>query len=426
MNNNATGQSALFQPLSNLLIVIGIISAWCAYVVVAQNTDPTAYDIHEVNPRSKPLIFYILHGGGILSVLTGGIFSMLNGEYARTDRWTRFAFWILLISSIVWAFVAYGVKDFLTWKALGATGPLVWISCVLIFAGMGRTLWKVLEPVIRMIAYATAVLALISITTNYHYLTERWLSAPVQYMVLLMWFGGWTLLTSWNCTGLRLYLRRFPYLVFMLCAILTQTRSWFFMSIFLLMAIGYISIAMKADMTKYMEKFILNASVIIVLLSLAFFIFQEPLINAFNRFASRAFEDSRSELYGVFISQVPVTELILGKGPNATWSRGIGEAFEEYQYFDNAYLWMAFIGGLPLMGSYFILIVLPGIRALFKGTVGDDTAAAILVLLWGLACTGFSTFTNPSLTPFSYLICLMSGRCLGHLADVRNKTALMA
>jgi hypothetical protein len=403
--------------LIKILVIIGIVSSWCAAVLVAHSTDvvpPTTF----VEPRSKPFIYYIFHALGIASVLSAGALAALKGGFKKLGAGTLMAFWVLVITAVTWALIAYDLEDYLSWAALGATGPVVWLSCVLIFAGMERALWKDLEQVIRILAYLTAVLALVSIVRNYNYLTERWLSAPVQYMVLLMWIGGWTFITSWECSGWRLYVRYFPFVVFILATVATQTRSWFLMSIFLI--ITRMLINRSAGKTGRVTPKMLAAAGAFLSLSLFLaLIFQDSLLDAYARFAQRATENSRTEQYVVFFSQKTVNDLILGGGPTATWNFGWGEEFENYQNFDNTYLWMAFLGGIPLMLSYTTIIIVPGIRAALSGVKKNDAAAASLLILWGLASTGFSTYANPSLTPFSYFLCLLAGRCLIFLEERR-------
>lgn len=221
----ASEAPALAIRIVGYLVVAGMICSWCAAVIVAQSTDPLP-PTGLVEPRSKPFIYYIFHGLGIASVLSAGALAALKGGFKRVSTGTLLAFWVLVITAVTWALIAYTLEDYLSWAALGATGPMVWLSCVLLFAGMERSLWNSLESVVRVLAYLTALLALVSIVQNYDYLTERWLSAPVQYMVLLMWVGGWTYLTSWEATGWRLYLRFFPFVVFVLATVTTQTRSW--------------------------------------------------------------------------------------------------------------------------------------------------------------------------------------------------------
>jgi len=397
------------------LVIIGMVSSWCAAVLVAQSTDSTP-PTTLVEPRSKSFIYYIMHALGISSVLAAGALAAVKGGCKKLGTGTLVAFWVLQVTAVTWALVSYTLEDYLSWTALGATGPVVWLSCVLIFAGMERTLWKHLERVIRILAYLTAILALVSIVQNYQYLTERWLSAPVQYMVLLMWIGGYTFITSWEASGWRLYLRYFPFAVFVLATVTTQTRSWFLMSAFLFFARILVNRSTGRRGTVTPNVLAATGTFISFGVFLAI-VYQGPLLDAYARFMHRALDDSRTEQYVQFFSQKSFSDLILGGGPTATWNFGWGEEFENYQNFDNTYLWMAFLGGIPLMLSYTIVIILPGMRAAFRGAQKNDAAAAMLLILWALSCTGFSTYANPSLTPYSYFLCLLSGRCLGFLSE---------
>jgi hypothetical protein len=192
------------------------------------------------------------------------------------------------------------------------------------------------------------------------------------------------------------------------------------MALVLFFAMLYIKNTTRDNESIDSHKIIAPICMATALLITVYLCFQEPVNEAINRLFGRVFVDSRSGQYDVFFSQVSFSHLILGGGPNASWQFGTADAYREYQYFDNAFLWMAFIGGLPLMCSYLIVIIFPGIRLLFRGVAGNTAAAAILIALWGVACTGISTYTNPSLTPYSYLICLLAGRCLGALAEART------
>lgn len=405
--------------LVKYLVLAAMVLSWCAAVIVAQNTDATP-PVGFVEPRGKPFVYYICHGLGIASALSAGALAGLKGGFRKAGAGTVLAFWILVSTAVTWALIAYTLEDYLSWAALGATGPMVWLSCALVFAGMDKTVWATLERLVRVLAYLTALLALVSIVQNYDYLTERWLSAPVQYMVLLMWIGGWTFLSAWDTAGWTSYLRLFPFVVFVLAAITTQTRSWLLMALFLVMGRIWINRTAGKNRGKTTPKMVAATGAFIALLVFLVLLFQEALFDAYARFAHRALDDSRTLQYVEFFSQKTFSDLILGGGPKATWSFGVGEEFENYQNFDNNYLWMAFLGGIPLMLSYTVLVIVPGIRAAFKGVVKNDAAAAVLLLLWALACTGFSTYATPSLTPYSYFLCLLSGRCLGFLAEQRE------
>jgi hypothetical protein len=134
--------------------------------------------------------------------------------------------------------------------------------------------------------------------------------------------------------------------------------------------------------------------------------------------SARILEDTRSGQYVDFFSVVPVTDLVLGRGPKGTW---YWPGFGEYRFFDNGYLWILFEGGVAMFVCYVTIMVAPGVRAVRRKPAGDDAAAVCLILIWGLALTGLSTFTGPSVTIMDLLICIYAGRCHRFLAGARKR-----
>ncbi|MBU5614632.1 hypothetical protein [Geomonas azotofigens] len=397
-----------------LLSAAGLLGAWGAWVVTAQSIGTTAGE-GVVGPGEKSALYYLAHGLGLVCVLAAGLTAALKGQYRRLESGTRFAFWALQITALAWAIVSYGFADYANFKAFGATGPFVWFSIVLIFAGMDKKVWPLVDKVVFGTSIISACLAIVSIATTHRDITQRWLSTPVYYMVLLMWYGGWTLFSFTRHQKLSQFWRFIPYMVFICLAVFTKTRSWFLMSFFLLMSFFWLNKPAGRIGGGFLAHRLKSLLVLLVALSILGFFLQDLLLGAFIDFQDRALQDTRSGQYVDFFADVPLSDLVLGRGPNGTWDWN----GRDYQYFDNAVLWMAFIGGIPTALSYLVLIILPGLRCLGSEAV-EINAAAVLLLLWGLACVGFSTYSNPSLTPYSYLLCLLAGRCLGFLADRRS------
>jgi hypothetical protein len=148
-----------------------------------------------------------------------------------------------------------------------------------------------------------------------------------------------------------------------------------------------------------------------------FFITQRLLPAAINQLEARLYQDDRSQQYVDFFSDVQWQELALGRGPAGTWYwPGIGN----FQFIDNGYLWMAFIGGLPILLAYCVLILLPAVHALWAGAPLNISSAAWIILLWALALGGLSNYNIPSLTLQSYCISLFAGRCHAWLSESRG------
>ena len=399
-----------------ILVFTGLICSWAAWIVLALSIGPSQEDDF-LEPRSKPFLYYALHGGGMLAVIGAGIIAGLKGGFKRLGGAERTMVVMLIVTSLLWAAVTYSVNDYLSWKAFEPTGPMIWLTCVLIFAGMDRSVWKLLNPTIRIIAYITAGIAL-SAMISANFSTSRWYSSHVRYMVLLMWFGGYTFLTIGECSGWRVLLRCFPYLVFILSCIVTRTRSYSVMSVALLIALFFVSKRAELNWTQERTKklvVILYTLVMVFLLTLL--IYREPVVGAFNRLVERMNVDTRTGQYVDFFSQVPLSDLILGRGPTGTYDWG---GRKNYKYFDNSYIWLAFIGGLPILVSYIVLIILPGATAYLRGARGNEAVAAALIILWCLSCAGLSTYARPSLSPYNYLVVLMAGRCLNFLSEARQ------
>jgi len=398
-----------YDGIITLLVSIGLIASWSATIMLAMIIGANVDDV-SFEPQSKPVLYYFFHGGSIVAIIGAGVIAAITGQYERLSKSARIAFWVLQATGITWAIIAYDLKDYLSWKAFGATGPIVWLSCILIFAGMNRAIWKKLDRLINLISYMTAVLALYAMA-KYRVIEIRSESGPVMYVVILAWFAGWSLLTSGKAYGWRLWLRTFPFVAFTVTAIFTQTRSWVLMAILLLVTLLVVNAPsrLEDENKRFVRSKVLIALAFIVLVT--GLLFQNELVRSFGMLQERLHEDTRTGQYTEFFSQVPVSDLILGRGPTGTWFFGD----TDYQFFDNAFLWIAFIGGLPILISYIVLIIVPGVRVFFGGAKGNDAAASVLLILWGIACLGVSTYSHPSLTPYSYFLCLL-GRTLSRLS----------
>ena len=407
---------ASISSILTVLAIITIVAEWSAWMIIALslNDDP-AYGYFE--PRSKPFIYYLIHGTSIFTLILSGILAILKGEYHKMDKISWLCFWILILTNVSWAMAAYNINDFLSWKALGATGPLVWISCIFIFVGMDQSIWQKVDRIIPIIAYMTAFLSVIKIVTTRNLIIDRWFSSYIYFSILLMWYGGWTFLTITQVRGWHIITRALPYIMFIMLAILSRTRSWFLMSLILfIMAAILIKRTEKKDQNKIIKKQIgLYLALFFLFLMISLF-FGGPLYDSYLALKERAFIDSRSGQYIKFFDQVPISDLILGRGPNGTW-RFQGK---DYQHFDNAYLWMLFIGGIPTLLTYFMIVIWPGIKTFFMTQDKNLSASATMLILWGLACSGFSTYTNPSITPYCFLLYLLSGRCISYLNEIKR------
>jgi len=77
-----------------LLVSIGLIASWCASILISMEVGTNPDNAFSV-PQSKPLLYYLLHGTGIIASLAAGLLAAFNGQYKRLGGVTRIAFWTL-------------------------------------------------------------------------------------------------------------------------------------------------------------------------------------------------------------------------------------------------------------------------------------------------------------------------------------------
>ncbi|MEI6052923.1 MAG: hypothetical protein WCQ44_09500, partial [Opitutaceae bacterium] len=121
----------------------------------------------------------------------------------------------------------------------------------------------------------------------------------------------------------------------------------------------------------------------------------------------RGAEDTRSDQYAQFFSQLGVFDLLIGKGPEGyyLWDGS------PYGYFDNQYVWMLLKGGFFIAFGYTALVIVPGFRLFFRARNERDYAAAGTLILWSLGLAGLSTYLSIDFSTQNYFIVLLAGYC---------------
>jgi len=402
------------QPSSGVgfLAAVGLAASWVAAVALAESAGPDFV----INFEVRPPLFHPAHGLALLSVTAAGMLAALRGRFRLLTIEGRIALVVSVAGAAVWAASSYTLEELLSPVIFGATGPFVWFTLVFVLVGTEHRVWVVIDPVIRLLAYATSGLALWTLVHSASSTYVAGFTKHTQYSILLMWLGGWTLLSATRLRGWRLVARATPFVVLILTAIYSQARSWTILALLL----GATFVFLRAREQGSTLGGARTVVMICVLAVVAGAIASRTILSGtIEGFANRFDDDTRSMQYLDFFSVVPVSDLLLGRGPKGTWYwYGVGD----YQYFDNGLLWMLFVGGVPTLLSYVAIVVWPAIRAFRKNLRGQDAAAVCLVLFWGVALTGFSTYTLPSVAISSYLVSLWAGRCYLILAESDLRT----
>jgi hypothetical protein len=413
-----TKQVDLSRPISarsmvDLLAAVGIVASWVEMIVMPAGDSGLSIDLQ----APRPPLYYYAHGVALLAVMAAGLLAAASGRLRVLGRGGRFSLLVLTVSAAGWAAVSYSIEELFSRSIFGPAGPFVWFTLIFILVGANHHFWVLIDPLIRVLAYATSLLTFwMLVSARGSVYQPGQFSKPTEYCILLMWLGGWVLLSATRLRGWQMAVRTIPFFSLFLVAIFGQARSWTLLTV-LLGVVFVILRAREEGSALAGVKIILFALVILV--GIGSITYRSFLGSGLEGLAGRAQEDTRSGEYAAFFSSVPLSELLLGKGPKGTWYwAGAGE----FQFADNGFIWMVFTGGLPTLVSYITLVLWPGVTALRAYPRGQAAAAVFLLSLWGLALMGLSTFTLPSLSLSSYLVSLWVGRCYLFLAERASLT----
>lgn len=410
------------QPQSSSRIIASLVGgalfmAWVAAIVPVLTSesvpDESGYMILQVG---KPALYYLTHGLAIMLGLLAGIYALVSHRFVVLSAGVRAAYVGLFASAAIWALTSYSAEELMSTAIVGATGPFVWLLTIFALAGTSPYVWRVVDPLIQCLAYATSVFAFREVLVTKF--ARYWGFTPYTgYTLLLIWLAGWTILTGTQKTGWRLYVRFIPYAALLLTAICSLSRSWTLLALLQLVAFVLLRARERGSLF-HAVRMLLAAGVMVAMAGLLIYaVLPSTLDSSLNAFMSRIDEDTRSSQYVAFFRAVPVSALLLGSGPKGTWYwPGAGE----FQFFDNGYLWMLFIGGVPTLIGYSMIVVWPGLRLMRRLPRGHDAAVVILSLFWALALAGVSTFALPGVSITSLLVLLWAGRCHSLLAHRRE------
>ena len=123
--------------------------------------------------------------------------------------------------------------------------------------------------------------------------------------------------------------------------------------------------------------------------------------------AERLGEDSRTGQIAAFLTDVPFTDLLLGRGARATWNwPGMSPRWAGGT--DVGYLSLLFFGGIPLLVAWCVVHLGPPLGVLRSGETGARLACAAIALLWGVRMFS-SSFPSMALDYEVVLLCV--GAC---------------
>jgi hypothetical protein len=205
------------------------------------------------------------------------------------------------------------------------------------------------------------------------------------------------------------HLRWLPALAYAAGSVVVQTRLNLVMGGLLVLAEAWIS-ARRAG--RPVARVLETAAVVGAAIGLASWLAEGTRLArvfefSFLGLAERIGEDSRTGQIAAFLTDVPATDLLLGRGARATWNwPGMSPRWAGGT--DVGYLSLLFFGGVPLLATWCAVHLGPPLRVLRSGDDGARLACAAVSLLWGARMLS-SSFPSFALDYEVVLLCI--GAC---------------
>jgi hypothetical protein len=324
--------------------------------------------------------------------------------WRRLPRLVPFFLGAMLAYGTFWVIIGFEPAEYR--YALGTVGPLLFVMCLGVYAGLDLTLWHTLRPTVLALAYASVAFAAyytVRLSVNG---TFQGPTPMNQHMQTAFWFAFAALIVGRSPSWRKNLLAVIPIALCIPLSILMITRSW------TLLAILGLGLGLKIT---FQDRLRLRPANILVLgllstavLLAAIWLLSVAFPERVETLRGRLLDDSRSSQYSDFFQQVPVTGLITGLGPKATYT------FNDqpnYDYIDNQFLYILFKFGLPVLLGYCAVVLWPGLRMLVYAANRRERSLGFFFAFWTLATLGVSVFHGITNNPQNFIAILLAGRC---------------
>jgi hypothetical protein len=385
-------------------MIASTIAGWIYVQVLPRYVTPDVFDYSRVE---KPQLFYVAHGVEILGICIAGIMGLREVHRSVLRKYgTRLV--LFLSAGLLMAVRGYSVSTATSTRIVDSTGPITVIISLLIFVGAQPAYWPFLDKLFLYTAMGDSVLVgagMIALRSP-----TRWeaVLSLNSFLNVLYFPATWLLIAPASRQLVSRLLRLFPFSVYALGSIFTETRlNWVMIAGAL---IAYASIERRRGIPIAPKVFLA------IVLGLWLFLFSAAYLGESNfihsledsagLFLSRLDEDTRGNQISQFFSNVPLSDLALGRGSLASWAWG---PMEWTGGTDIGYLSLLFFGGLPLLLSYLLLHILPAFRAWNKPQTNYQLSCAVIALLWALRMFS-SSYPGLGIDYYTVLLCI--GGCL--------------
>jgi hypothetical protein len=191
-------------------------------------------------------------------------------------------------------------------------------------------------------------------------------------------------------------------------AIFMQSRGWL-LQCALAIAIRWVIISPQAGRIPAFIRVCGSVAGLAIVAAIGIWFVSSMLGEPAERLAHRATEDSRSGQYREYFANVELWRLVLGYGPDGTYT--YDRDGERYGFIDNQFLYIALKYGLVTAAAYVALALWPGVRVALGRIPIQQKAAGFVIILWCLSHAGLSVFCGVGFDAGLYLAFLLGGKC---------------
>ena len=431
LNAETRGDSNDRSPISKIArycFVIGIFCLFIFQLFVADENSQVAMLFSDSQSQQNELQKISLPEVARLIYATGFSLIMLSSLYFMIRTWHtvgigyKLALGLMQVWMAMHVILAFssGPKPSLP-EICGTKGPLTWISCGIVFVGISTSGWELAKKVFVFLVNIAAFVIVVKVTFSGSITSTEQQAGRffVGYIPLLIWMAPFLVYDpcAVSISAFRIIFIIFPLFVLYISSILSGNRSWIIMMVMHTIIIGF-----KYRKTVLMRPRTSYIIILFVILSVWFVseIYGEKLEDVTAFLSDSWYIDTRTDQYKQFLSQVSLTDLLIGKGPRATWFW----SGREYEWIDGHFTLLAFNGGFILLSTYIIVIIWPAFWLLSKRPSWHYAAPAIILVFWTLAMMGLSTFTSVKASYEHAIISVLAGRSY-YLAKSKDREYLL-
>jgi hypothetical protein len=360
-----------------------------------------------------PAISYLRFGGVItflsllLVVAAGFIAAMERGTWQLVPGVVMAGLVTLLVAGMFWTVLCFDPEKPTTLLSMDG-GPFFCFMCLGIFAGMEENVWPAVMRWCLILAPLSALLSIWELRGLREYTMVTGANPPLLHMIRAFWLSAVLLLLRPQNRSCRL-LGLTTLMVCMLIAIYLQRRS-FIGQIILVLILFFVFVQNVAGRLSIVRVMWGVAMACVFLIGVSAYV-SAKYPHAVDALIDRLSQDTRSQQYRDYFSQIPLENLILGMGPDASYIQGRGQ----YKYIDNQFLFILLRYGLPVLSGYCLAVFLPAFL-LFRTRISLwEKGAAFVITLWMFALLGLAVYIGIEWNVANYMIIFLAGRCF-HLA----------